>query len=74
MQRTTIMVPDHILERLRRVAADRRVSMAAVIREALEEKAGTRQPEPKSLGAGDSGYTDTSVLAGEVRAEPRSWR
>jgi hypothetical protein len=58
----------------RRLAASRGVSLAAVIREALEEKARRPQPMPRSLGIADSGHTDTSTLAGELRPEPRTWR
>jgi predicted transcriptional regulator len=71
MQRTTIMAPGELLARLRRLAADRKVSMASVIREAFEEKAKTYRPKPRSLGMGDSGHTDTARRAADER---RSWR
>lgn len=74
MERTTISIPDNLLKRLRLIAAERRTSMAALIREALEEKAGTYRPKPKSLAIGDSGYTDTSMRTTSERPEPRSWR
>jgi metal-responsive CopG/Arc/MetJ family transcriptional regulator len=38
MQRTTISIPDELLQRLRVMAAERRTSIAALVREALEEK------------------------------------
>jgi predicted DNA-binding protein len=50
MQRTTLMLPKGLHDRLRQIAADRGVSMAAVIREALEETAGRVRPIPRSLG------------------------
>jgi|tagenome__1003787_1003787.scaffolds.fasta_scaffold19836148_1 Arc/MetJ-type ribon-helix-helix transcriptional regulator len=80
MRRTTISAPDETLEKIRQIAAERHVSMADVIREALEEKAARHITVPRerrlptSLGAGASGHTDTSVRIGEERPEPRSWR
>jgi plasmid stability protein len=74
MERTTISLPDHLLERLRRIAAEEGRSMAALVREAVEEKVEGYRPAPRSLGVGDSGHRDTARRAGEERAEPRSWR
>lgn len=74
MERTTISLPEDLLKRLRLQAAERRTSMAALIREALKEKSDSYRPKPKSLGIGDSGYSDTSRRAGEERAVPRLWR
>jgi hypothetical protein len=74
MQRTTIMAPPELLDRLRRLAAERRTSMATIIREALEEKAQEYLPKPRSIGIGASGHTDTARRAGEERPEPRPWR
>jgi len=74
MQRTTIVAPDDLLDRLRAIAAERHVSMATVIREALEEKARTHRPRPRSLGIGDSGQTDISRRIGEEGMGPAPWR
>ena len=88
MKRTTIMAPDALLDRLRAIAAERQVPMAAVIREALEEKAASCGQQaashgesstsprrlPRSLGMGDSGRSDISRRIGEERFEPRPWR
>ena len=74
MERTTISLPDEILQRLRLYAAERGTSMAAIIREALEEKIQSYRPRPRSLGIGASGHTDTARRAGSERSEPRSWR
>lgn len=74
MERTTISLPEELLKRLRLIAAERGTSMAALVREALEEKSASYRPKPRSLGIGDSGHTDTSIRAGEERAVPRSWR
>jgi len=74
MQRTTIVAPDELLKRLRRMAAERGTSMAELIREALEDKVRGARPRSRSLGMGASGYSDTAQRAGEERAVPRSWR
>ena len=74
MERTTISMPEELLQRLRVIAAERRTSMAALVREALEEKARSYRPRPRSWGIGASGYTDTASKAGDMRPAPRSWR
>lgn len=74
MERTTISIPEELLKRLRLLAAERRTSMAALIRETLEESVRSHPPKPKSLGVGDSGYSDTSMRTTTERPEPRSWR
>jgi len=74
IRRTTIVAPDDLLQRLRALAAERGVSLAAVIREALEEKAARHRPKPRSLGMAASGYTDTARRSGDERPEPRPWR
>jgi metal-responsive CopG/Arc/MetJ family transcriptional regulator len=74
MYRTTISLPEELLQRLRQIAAERRTSMAALIREAVEEKIESYRPRPRSLGIGASGHTDTARRTGAERAEPRSWR
>jgi hypothetical protein len=55
------------------MAAERRASMAAIIREALEEKTHSHSPKPTCLGIIDSGHMDTSQLAGEGPVPPVSW-
>jgi metal-responsive CopG/Arc/MetJ family transcriptional regulator len=74
MERTTIVAPSDLLERLRRMAIERGTSMATVIREALDEKVQSHHPRPRSLGIGASGYSDTARRTGEERPVPRSWR
>ena len=74
MVRTTVSMPGELLDRLRLMAAERRTSLAALVREALEEKVGSYRPHPRSLGIEASGYRDTARLTGEERPEPRSWR
>lgn len=74
MERTTLSLPEPLLRRLKLIAADRGVSMAAVIRDSLEETAARFRPRPRSLGIGDSGHTDTARRTAEERPAPRSWR
>jgi metal-responsive CopG/Arc/MetJ family transcriptional regulator len=74
MHRTTIVTPEHLIRRLRQMAAERGTSMAELIREALEEKVGNNRPRPRSLGLGASGHADTARRAGDERPQPRSWR
>ena len=74
MERTTISLPEELLDRLRLIAAERRTSMAALVREALQEKVAEHRPRPRSLGVGASGHVDTARRTGEARPEPRSWR
>jgi metal-responsive CopG/Arc/MetJ family transcriptional regulator len=74
MERTTISVPDELLQRLRVMAVERRTSIAAIVREALEEKMRSYRPRPRSLGIGASDYSDTARQSSEARAEPRPWR
>ena len=74
MRRTTIVAPEELLDRLRAMAAERRTSMATVIREALEEKVKNHRPCPKSLGIGASGHSDTARRTADERPVPRAWR
>jgi metal-responsive CopG/Arc/MetJ family transcriptional regulator len=74
MERTTLSIPRDLLDRLRQIAAERRVSMAAVVREALVDKIAAYRPRPRSLGMGRSGRRDTARRSTSQRAEPRSWR
>jgi len=74
MTRTTITIPDGLLDRLRKLAAQRRTSIARVVREALEEKVTRYRPRPRSLGIGASGRSDTARRTADDRPEPRDWR
>jgi Arc/MetJ-type ribon-helix-helix transcriptional regulator len=74
VERTTLSIPGPLLERLRVVAAERRVSMAELVREAIEEKLATHRPKPRCLGIGASGHRDTARTASDERPEPRAWR
>jgi glutamate-1-semialdehyde aminotransferase len=72
--RTVVTVPTRSLARLKRIAAERHVSLAALIREAIEEKIEDCQPEPTFIGIADSGTGDLSRRSAEEIPEPPSWR
>jgi predicted transcriptional regulator len=74
MDRTTLSLDPGTRRRLRRIAAERGVSMAELIRQAIDESMARHAPKPRSLGVAASGTRDTARLAGEVRPEPRTWR
>lgn len=74
MTRTTITIDEDVLRDLHRLAQERRTSVAAIVREAIEDKVTNARPKPKSLGLGASGYTDTARRAGDEWPEPRAWR
>ena len=74
MHRTTLVLPEETRNRLRRLAAERGVSMATVIREAIDEKVAGVRPKPRSLGVGASGASDTARRTADERPEPREWR
>jgi plasmid stability protein len=74
MERTTVTIPDELRTRLRLLAAERGVSMATIVREAIDEKLAAIRPKPRSLGIGSSGSRDTARRSADERPEPRSWR
>lgn len=74
MDRTTLTLDAATRRRLRAIAAERGISMAAFIREAIDGAVERHAPKPRSLGIGASGIRDTGRLAGETRIEPRAWR
>ena len=75
MRRTTVMLGDEVLERLRQAAHDQRRSLGALVREALEEKATRLAPPPRSVGHGaGGGRGPTAAQTGDLDIEPGSWR
>jgi hypothetical protein len=74
MQRTTILADEATVQDLRRLARERGVSFAEVVREALDEKARSYRPKPASLGAGQSTPSRTAASQASHRQPPRSWR
>jgi len=74
MDRTTLSLDRATRRRLRRIAAERGISMAALIREAIDESVARHAPRPRSLGIGASGTSDTARRSADERPEPREWR
>jgi predicted transcriptional regulator len=76
MKRTTIMAEDELLDRLRAIARREHVSLAQVIREALELRASQPARRLNLIGAGESTGEprDMGRQSGEMTFEPRSWR
>ena len=73
MERTTVSLPKGLIKRLKIMAAERGVSMASIIREAVEERASQHRPKPH-LGIFDSGRTDISQLASDLKLDIPEWR
>jgi hypothetical protein len=78
MQRLMIQAEPELIERAKRRAGERGVSVAQVVREAIEhELAETDEQIPPPLtciGAFNSGRSDLSRLASEGIFMPLSWR
>jgi hypothetical protein len=55
MVRTTVMADQVVMDRLKALAKDRGVSLATVVREALEQKAQEYRPKQTWVGMFDSG-------------------
>ena len=74
MNRTTITLEVETQTRLRRIAAEQGISMAELIRQAIDATIEQHAPRPRSLGVGASGVADTARRTADERPEPRSWR
>jgi hypothetical protein len=78
MQRLMIQAEPELVERAKRRARERGISVAQVVREAMEhelgELAGEEQPRLSFIGIGSSGRSDLSRLASEDIYEPAPFR
>ena len=77
MKRFVLQADDTLLERAREVAHQRGVSIAQVVRDALENELGPAAARPRSqlIGAFESGRPDNARKAGRTpRVPPRPWR
>ena len=74
MERISLSLPEGTRRRLRLLASERGISVATLIREAIEEKIDRMSHAPSSLGVGASGVSETAGRIGNQRPEPRSWR
>lgn len=75
VQRTTIVADERIMEQLREIARKERLSLAQVIRQALELRVKQQRPRPSFIGRGASTEPpfDTSERAADIIYQPRSW-
>lgn len=71
-----IQADEALLERARRRAADRGVSVAHVVREALERELGSRDPQPeiRAVGVFDSQRGDLARRADRDEYTPPPFR
>ncbi len=76
MRRLMIQAEPELIERTRRRAHERGVSVAQVVREAIEHELGDEavQPPFSLIGAFESERGDLSRLASEDVFEPEPWR
>jgi len=77
MRRFVLQADDALLERAREVAHERGVSIAQVVRDALEKELGPASPPSRSrlIGAFESGEHDNARKASRrPRTPPRPWR
>jgi predicted DNA-binding protein len=76
MQRLMIQAEPELVERTKRRAAERGVSVAQVVREAIEHELGDEPEQPpfSLIGAFRSSRGDLSQLASEDIFEPEPWR
>jgi hypothetical protein len=77
MKRMMIQADERLLERAKRRAAERGVSVAQVVRDALEKELGYEQAPPPpltSIGAISSTSGDLSRRASEDEFEPEPYR
>jgi len=79
MQRLMIQADPELVERAKRCAAERGVSVAQVVREALEHELDVDGEEPLAppltcIGIGRSGLGDLSRRASEDEYEPEPFR
>jgi hypothetical protein len=74
MDRTTLTLDRATRARLRRIAAERGISMAALIREAIEGTIERHAPKPRSLGVAASSTPNTARQTADERPRPRPWR
>lgn len=79
MQRLMIQAEPELVERAKRRARERGVSVAQVVREAMEHELGAAEEEPmppplNCIGIGRSGRGDLSRRASEDEYEPEPFR
>ena len=73
MVKATVTVDQHTMDRLKAIALDRGVSLATILREALEDKANEYRPKPH-LGTFASDRNDIASTVATEPVPPVSWR
>jgi hypothetical protein len=76
MRRMMFQADDELLARAKRRASERGVSVAQLVRDALEKELGDSGRAPPALtiiGVGHSDRSDLSRLAGKDVYEPEPW-
>jgi hypothetical protein len=76
MKRIMIQADEELIARAKDAAHRRGLSVAQVVREALEKELGqTHRPRTKLIGAFNSGETDVARRSARTpRVPPRPWR
>jgi hypothetical protein len=74
MERTTVSLEPELHARLKKIASERGVSVATVIRDMLEEASAPRKRHFASLGIADSGDPTIADQLSDFRSEPGKWR
>ena len=73
VQRTTVVIPDELKRKARRIAAERGISMGEFIREALEKEINKSPRKLRIIGI-VSVEGDFGRRSGEEQAVPPPWR
>jgi predicted transcriptional regulator len=68
MYRITVRLEDETRIRLRRIAAERNISVTELVRQAIDAAIERHAPRPHSLGVGASGVADTARRSGDEPA------
>ena len=74
MVRTTVRLDDETQLRLREIATARGISVAELIRQAIDTAIERHSPRPRSRGVCASGVAETARRTADERPEPRRWR
>lgn len=74
MKRIIFSLPEELFLALQRVATEEKRSVAAVLRDAAEQKVATRRPKPKSIGSGYSEVRDIARRTADEEFVPEPFR
>jgi len=76
VERMIFQADEQLLERVRSRAKERGVSVARIVREALERELGegAKRPRPRSIGTGASGIPGGIARRVDEIYEPDPWR